>query len=241
MKEAIILAGGLSLRLKPYTWVDKPLLMFGKQTLLDMQLIWLLDHGFEHIVIATNERIMNKWYQLNPTNNWSCIDVSLEWQKLGTGGAVFRAMDYIKSDKVYVMNVDDLLLNFNPMILFQEHKKGGIVCLHKPKIGYGLARLRNGMIIRFQEKPTIKYWVSCGHYVFDRKTIADYFPIKGDFEPTVLPVLAKERLLYGYKYHGEWITINTYKEYLEALEKLKYIKWTNRGEKEVKRKCLKQL
>ena len=227
MKEAIILAGGLSLRLKPHTWTDKPLLKFGDKTLLEMQIDWLFKKGFEHVVIATTPSISDK---INLNHEYlDKMSLSLEYNKLGTGGAIFRAMDWISSKKVYIMNVDDLLLNFNPMLLFQEHKKGGIVCLHKPKIGYGLARLRNGMIIRFQEKPTIKYWVSCGHYVFDRKTIADYFPIKGDFEPNVLPILAKERLLYGYKYHGEWITVNTYKENLEALEKLKYIKWTRRG------------
>ena len=220
MREAIILAGGQSLRMKPYYPWNKALLKIGEQTLLDRQICWLLDHGFDHIVIATTEDILNRWHEINPVDNWSSIDVSLEWKKLGTSGAVFRAMDYVTSDVVYIMNVDDLLLDFSPSVLYNELNRGAIVVLHKPRIGFGLARIKNGLIRRFQEKPTIKYWVSCGHYLFKKETVRDYFKVEGDLEREVLPVLAKEKQLQGYKYHGRWITINTWKDYIAALETL---------------------
>ena len=37
LKEAIILAGGEGWRLKPATWVPKPLLQINKNTLIDIQ------------------------------------------------------------------------------------------------------------------------------------------------------------------------------------------------------------
>ena len=218
--EAIILAGGQSLRMRPEWKWSKALLMFGKYPLLDMQIFWLQSHGFDHIVIATDEKTYKIWSLISKTSG--DIDVSLEWKKLGTSGAVLRAADYVSDRKVYVMNVDDILIQYRPGELYNSLERGGIVALHKPKIGYGLARVKNGLITRFQEKPTIKYWVSCGHYVFKREVIRDYFSLEGDLEREVLPILAREKQLQGYKIKTPWITINTYKDYLEALDRLKF-------------------
>jgi len=227
--EAIVLAGGESLRMKPHFPWNKALLRFEEKTLLDKQILWLKTHGFEHVVVATDESTYNRWTEVSSL--WRkgvdiYIDVSLEWKKLGTSGAVFRAMDYIDSDRVYIMNVDDLLLDFNPNILYSMLQRGAIVVLHKPRIGFGLARIKNGLVRRFQEKPTVKYWVSCGHYLFKKETIRDYFKVEGDLEREVLPKLARDKKLQGYKYYGEWITVNTYKDYLNALDRLNLKKKT---------------
>jgi len=81
LKEAIILAGGLSLRLKPQTWTDKALLRFGEKTLLEMQIDWLLKKGFEHIVIATTPSISDK---VNLKYEYlDKVSLSLEYTKLG--------------------------------------------------------------------------------------------------------------------------------------------------------------
>ena len=227
MKEAIILAGGESLRMKPYFKWCKTLLKFGQETLLDYQIRWLIENGFEHIIVATTEETLNKWHKVTTSYSvYDYLDFSLEWKKLGTSGAVLRAGDYLNSDRVYIMNVDDILLDFNPNILYCELERGGIITLHKPKIGFGLVRMRNGLITRFQEKPYIKYWVSCGHYLFMKNIIRDYFVEQGDLEKEVLPKLAKEKKLQGYKYTGRWITINTWKDYIEALKNLNLLSRT---------------
>ena len=54
LKEAIILA-----RSEPWvvdgTIIDKAMVSLGRYTLLDHQLKWLTDNGFEHIVIASDK------------------------------------------------------------------------------------------------------------------------------------------------------------------------------------------
>jgi len=53
--EAIILCGGEGWRLKPDTWTPKPLLEISeKETLLDRQVRWLLEHNFDSIILASN-------------------------------------------------------------------------------------------------------------------------------------------------------------------------------------------
>jgi len=53
--KAIILAGGLGTRLKPFTEViPKPLLPIGESSVLEIQILSLKKHGIKDIIIATN-------------------------------------------------------------------------------------------------------------------------------------------------------------------------------------------
>ena len=95
MKEAIILAGGEGWRLKPATWVPKPLLNINKKTLIDHQINWLQSHGFENIIVASNRADLTK----------QPVTYSLEKDTLGTGGAAKKAFDQIQGNIAYVMNL----------------------------------------------------------------------------------------------------------------------------------------
>jgi len=209
MKEAIILAGGQSKRLKPFTDISKPLLKLNSKYLLDSQIEWLESKGFEHIIVAIDWKTYTHWETRK--EYLSLVEASPEVDHLGTSGALRKAVEYIDSDLVYVMNVDDILLDFEPSELYPILSKSGIVVLHQPKIEFGVARIRDNIILRFQEKPYLKFWVSSGHYLF-RRDILLSFPDSGNFESTVLPSLSKERKLQGYKYKGRWYTINSLKD-----------------------------
>ncbi len=53
--QAIILAGGLGSRLKPFTEIiPKPLLPVGEKSVLEIQMSRLKAHGFDEILLATN-------------------------------------------------------------------------------------------------------------------------------------------------------------------------------------------
>src|SRR6266566_3798919 len=54
MRRAVILAGGLGTRLRPYTTVlPKPLMPVGDRPVLDIVIRQLKAHGFERVTIAT--------------------------------------------------------------------------------------------------------------------------------------------------------------------------------------------
>ena len=215
MREAIVLAGGQAKRLKPFIDIPKPLLKLNDKYLLDTQLDWLISKGFDHIVLAIDKDAYDKWD--TKVEYVGLVESSLEYERLGTSGALKKAIEYIESDTFYVMNVDDMLLDFDPRDLYLLPQAKGLVVLHQPKIGFGVARIRNNAILRFQEKPYLKFWVSCGHYLFKRE-IEPLLPEKGNFEQLVLPYLAKTGRLQGYKYKGRWLTINSLKDIEEYLE-----------------------
>ena len=53
--KAVILAGGLGTRLKPFTQaIPKPLLPIGEQSLLEIQIRNLVRDGFDEVFICTN-------------------------------------------------------------------------------------------------------------------------------------------------------------------------------------------
>ena len=54
-KRAVILAGGLGTRLRPYTVVlPKPLMPIGDYPILEVVIRQLASHGFGHITLAVN-------------------------------------------------------------------------------------------------------------------------------------------------------------------------------------------
>ena len=205
LKEAIILAGGEGWRLKPATWVPKPLLKINKKTLIDHQISWLRSHGFDNIVVASNRTDLTKLP----------VTYSEETESLGTGGATKKAFEHIKGKVAYVMNVDDLVF-YDPNELFDYAGKGAGILLAKPQIPFGKVTLANGIdVIRFQARQTLDFYVSTGHYVFKRNVVESLFPETGDFEFTAMQRLADKKALQGYTYHGMWFTLNTMKDLMD--------------------------
>jgi len=206
VKEAIILAGGEGWRLKPATWVPKPLLKINKQTLIDHQVGWLQNHGFENIIVASNKGDLTK----------QTVTYSLEKDILGTGGATRKAFNQVHGNTAYVMNVDDIVF-YDPNILYDYAGKGAGILLAKPVLPFGMVTLQNGInVTRFQDRATWDSYVNAGHYVLKKAVVEKFFPEEGDFEFTTMQRLADKKMLQGYTYHGMWFTLNTMKDFIQV-------------------------
>lgn len=222
MTTAICLAGGSSWRLKPDTDIPKPLLPLGKTTLIGTQLKWLLSKNFDKIFIVCSPEVANgleEWIQTHPK-----IRTIIETSKKGTGGAVKLCLTELKDRQFYVMNVDDLILESQPLDLFLiAEKYGAAVKVSKPKLQFGRIQSRGDLAVRFVEKPSLDFYVSCGHYCFNLNKLNNgfEFPEDGNLEDKVLPILAKQRRLGIDKYKGTWLTISNFKDYLQICERLK--------------------
>ena len=131
-------------------------------------------------------------------------------------------MPHLAADKAfYVMNVDDILLESEPIdLLMKAEKYGAAVRVSKPKLQFGRIQSRGDLAVRFIEKPTLDFFVSCGHYAFNLNKLCNgfEFPEDGNLEDKVLPLLAKQRRLGIEKYKGKWVTISTYKDFVTATQ-----------------------
>ena len=207
MVSCVILCGGSSFRM-PEMLIPKPLIDIGGITLLDYQIKWLRKYQIEDIILATNRFIATSLP----------VRYSIEEEQLGTGGALGRALNFIKDEIVLMINVDDLL-NYDVRDLINSTRTSNrnYIVLSRARLPFGLAKLEQSRIISFEEKPALKdVYVSAGHYCFHRDTLAEYLPVIGDLEDS-LNKMAENRLLYSFIVDN-WITINTYKDYLKARE-----------------------
>ena len=84
--KAIILAGGLGTRLKPFTEIiPKPLLPIGEKAILEIQIEHLRKYGFNEIFLATNYRsdyIENFWVmEVNMGLNCILAEKTNHWER----------------------------------------------------------------------------------------------------------------------------------------------------------------
>ena len=211
--EAVILCGGEGWRLKPDTWTPKPLLETTPgQTLVDRQIRWLLEHDFSNIILASNRAFPESAFFTN-----EAVQLCLERKKLGTGGAVKKATTLIKTEKFYVMNVDDIVF-YDTRKLFEYATNGAAVLLAKPQLPFGRITTKEDLVIKFEQKPTMNIWVNVGHYVFSKELVNEYFPDKGNLEWKTMQEIANKKYLRGLKYKGDWLTVNTMKDLIRIRE-----------------------
>jgi len=227
-RNALILCGGLGVKLRPLTFITpKPMLPIGYQPLLQYQIQYLKKYEFDRIVLAVGylqEQII-KYF-----SNGQRFDVkilySFEKDPLDTGGAVKNAEELINGHFI-TLNGDVIFDKLDLDKLLAYHKeKGGVATLtltkHKEASRYGLVEINeNGQITKFIEKPSEAKagLINAGIYAFSQE-IFNYISKgkKVSLEKDVFPKLAEEGKLYGFIYDGYWRDVGVPEDYIEVLK-----------------------
>ncbi len=224
--DCIILCGGSAKRMKPYLPFSKALAEIRpNMTLLEHQIEWLTNSGIDRIILAIDRETYQTLGRIR-LHLPERVRFSIEDEKLGTGGAVFQAIKKVKDDIFYVMNVDDILISetYTPQDLLetlQENKDAlGSILLAKTRFPFGIVDTSNKRVKGFKQKPKLDYKICSGHYAFTKRGVRKYFPLRGDFENKVLPIMAQHNSLYCKELNGEWITVNNIKQLEAAKERL---------------------
>jgi len=224
--ECIVLCGGASKRMKPYVPWNKALVELRPgRTLLEHQVDWLEGHGADQIVLAVDGETYGRLREERP-ELLDRVDCSVERERLGTGGAVVRAMKLLGAPSFYLMNVDDIILssNYSPEELLSvlEGQEGamGAVLLGRTRFPFGIVETSSSQVTGFRQKPVLDYKVCSGHYAFTKEAVEKYFPKQGNFEDVPLPRMARDGVLHSLELEGEWITVNNLKQLEAAKRKL---------------------
>src|SRR5262249_57489275 len=107
-RRAVVLAGGLGTRLRPYTVVlPKPLMPIGEYSILEVIIRQLRRNGFEHITLAVNHQANIIEALFGNGEKWGVrIDYSLESTPLSTIAPLLLIRDL--PDEFLLMNGDVL-------------------------------------------------------------------------------------------------------------------------------------
>ena len=223
VETAIILAGGLGLRLRPLTSENpKCMIRVCGKPIAEWQVSWLKGCGVKKIIFAAGylwQRIEE--YLKDGSAYGVKVSYSIEEECLGTGGGLKKALNMVSEDVFAALNGDLITdLDLKDMVDWHRRLEAKATVLVVPFTSpYGLVEVTpKGRARRFIEKPTIpNSWINGGCYILD-KEVAEYLPEKGDIETETFPKLAEQELLAAYPHEGFWRTIDTLKD-LEVLEK----------------------
>lgn len=225
-KRAIILAGGKGTRLKPYSLtLPKPLVPVGDKPILELIIIQLKKHGFEHITITLNHlaEIIKAFF--GNGDKWSIkIDYTYEEIPLSTMGPLTLIPDL--PENFLVMN-GDILTDLNLNAFYDYHIKNknifSIASFHREeKIDYGvLHKDSENRLIKFDEKPSYKFLVSMGIYMANKKIIK-YIPENTffGFDHLMNLLIEKSELPAIYEFNGNWLDIGRPDDYEKAVNEI---------------------
>jgi NDP-mannose synthase len=223
--KAVILAGGLGTRLRPFTEViPKPLLPLGERSLMQVQIQALKEHGFDTIFVATN--YMSDYVEAF-FGDGSKYGVKLRFSKeekpLGTCGPLTLLKSELKEPFILVNG--DILTKLNFKVFFDFAMGNDSVLTVATKIittpfRFGEVIVDESDHITFiEEKPDLKLEVLAGIYCMKPEILA-YIPdnTRYDMDTLIKTLLKKKQKLSRYEIHEYWLDIGQFEDYSKARE-----------------------
>jgi len=236
--RAIILAGGMGTRLKPYTvTLPKPLMpLGGNMAIIEIIIRQLAASGFDHITIAVNHMAKLIMAFCGDGSRWGIkIDYSVEDQPLSTIGPLTLIDDL--PEHFLVMNGDILSdLDYGAFLKnhVQENNDVSVsVYSREVNIDFGVLHLDlAGKLEGFTEKPTEKFIVSMGVYGISRRIVEnlDHNQPYG-FDNLMIDGIRNGQRFSAVKFDGYWLDIGRPSDYDQAnadFEEI-YTKWNLEG------------
>lgn len=223
--RAVILAGGLGARLRPYTYaVPKPLLPIGERPIIEITLRWLQTQGITDVAIALGWRgNIVKAFVGDGSQYGLKVNYVQEEKRLGTAGPLSQLLDWAGASDVFVINGDIMTkLRLADMLKFHKEHQADITVAsryHKTQSPFGVLTVdgkTNGVVRQVDEKPTRLDLVSCGMYILSPVAIAT-IPVNQRFD---IPELIYRFLIQSdrpdhirtYTFDEPWIAIEQLNE-----------------------------
>ena len=168
--KAVILAGGLGTRLKPFTQVmPKPLLPIGEKSVLEIQIGQLKAHGVSHVFLATNYKSDYIEQFFGDGSRYGVkLTISKEEVPLGTAGPLHLLKGELDEPFV-VMNGDILTtLDFAKLHQFGTGIDADLTVAVKRitiPFAFGDISSTGDYIVGIDEKPMLEHEVVAGIYL----------------------------------------------------------------------------
>jgi NDP-mannose synthase len=222
--KAVILAGGLGTRLKPFTEViPKPLLPIGEKAILEIQIEHLKKYGFDEIFLATNFKAeyIEKFFG-DGSRYGVKLKISKEDKPLGTVGPLKLIEEYLKEPFI-IMNGDILSnIDFLKFYNFSLSIKSDLtICIKKITTPYAFGNIffEGDYVKNIEEKPDFITYALAGIYVMTPEILK----IIPDNEYFGMDTLIKTMLSFNmpiakYELSEYWLDIGRVNDYEKAQE-----------------------
>lgn len=225
--KAVILAGGLGTRLKPFTEViPKPLLPIGEKAVLEIQIEHLKQHGFDEIYLATNYK---SDYIENFFGDGSRYGVKLiisrEEKRLGTAGPLTLLKSEL-TEPFVVMNGDVLSnINFTDFYSFAVSQSTLLsISIKKIIMPYlfGNIFFDGDFVTGIEEKPDIVTYALAGIYLM-KPEIFKFIPEDEYYgmDSLIKRMLSENSPISKYELNEFWLDIGRIDDFESAQKDFK--------------------
>jgi len=219
--RAVILAGGLGTRLRPYTTIiPKPLVPVGGRPVLEHIILALHHNGIRTVDLCVSHLGSLIQLYLAQAQLPQPLELAFHWEEepLGTAGALRTVPDL---GGTFIAMNGDILTTLNYASMIRHHEESGAaltIATHAKKvdIDLGVIESEDGIVTGYVEKPTLNYAVSMGIYVYDGRAL-EYLPDGPcQFPDLVLRLLAADETVATFPSDADWYDIGTLDEYERA-------------------------
>jgi NDP-mannose synthase len=220
--KAVILAGGLGNRLKPFTEaIPKPLLPIGEKAILEVQIERLKKFGFDEIFLATNYKSDYIENFFGDGSRYGVkIIVSKETNRLGTVGPLSLLKEQL-TEPFIVMNGDVLtLIDFKKLYDYASKLDTILTLSIKKEIlpfAFGNIFFDDDYVTGIQEKPDLITYILAGIYVM-KPEVFDHIPHNEyyDMDTLINSFLDKDIKIGKYEMDEYWLDIGRPGDYEKA-------------------------
>jgi len=220
--KAVILAGGLGKRLRPFTQVvPKPLLPIGESSVLETQILSLKQYGVTEIIIATN--FLSDYIQafLEGKKNYGInIKISEEKNPLGTCGPVTLVKNEL--DTPFLLMNGDILttIDYKKFYDYALNIDSNLIIGTKEitaPFEFGKIISNGDYIIDVEEKPDLKLEILAGIYIIKPPVLAlipddTYYGI----DILIKDMISKKMKVAKYLIKEYWLDIGRIDDYENA-------------------------
>jgi NDP-mannose synthase len=227
MTRAVVLAGGLGMRLRPYTAVlPKPLMPIGDRPVLDVVVRQLRHHGFERVTIATGylAELIEAFFR--DGNDYDVtVDYHREQTPLGTAGAIAGVEGL--TEPFLVMN-GDVITDLNYTDLMTRHVETGATATiatitRDIQVSLGVLHFADDQqpnrLTSYEEKPHFEFEASMGVYAFSPRALDYVEPDERlDFPDLIQRLLDAGETVCAYRSDCYWLDIGRHDDYEQAME-----------------------
>jgi NDP-mannose synthase len=219
---AVILAGGLGSRLRPFTQaIPKPLLPVGEKSVLEIQIERLKKFGFDEIVLATNYKSAYIENFFGDGSRYGVrLTVSKEDEPLGTAGPLTLLRKRL-TEPFLVMNGDILtLIDFARFYRFALRMNTMLTLAIKKLItpyAFGNIFFDGNYVTHIEEKPDLVTYALAGIYVM-KPEVMKYIPANqsSGMDTLILKMLGQKMPIAKYEMTEYWLDIGQLTDFEKA-------------------------
>lgn len=223
--KAVILAGGLGARLRPFTEIiPKPLLPIGEKAVMEIQIEQLKRYGFDEIYVATgykSEYIEN--FFGDGSKYGVKLKISKEDKPLDTVGPLSLLKDKLSDTPFLVMNGDILTkCNFSELYSFGSKIDADLtVCIKEfiTPFRFGNIKFNRDYVTGIEEKPNIKTNILAGIYIM-KPEIFNFIEYnkKYNMDKLIYDMILKKKKIAKYNIKEYWLDIGVVDDYKKVQE-----------------------